>query len=437
MNSEIGGTKEKLTLFKYLKVAVPFILATITQPLMGVVNTAVAGRLANPATIAGVSVGAVIFNTMYWLLGFLRVSTTGFTAQAETLENDKEKAAVLYRPLLIAVLLGLLFVLLQKPIFSASMLIINPDADVQMYTAQYYDILIYGAPAVLINYVILGWLMGRARTILAMIMQVSSNLLNIALDFIMVFVFELGVPGIAIATLISQLLSLVLGVIFMLITKDFKLPPLKEIMEKKAFIHMLVVDLDLIGRTLCLLVQVNVFTAISASFGTIALSANSILLQMKDLLTYPFEGLGNSASIFAGKATGNHDHELLEQTIKVTLKSAVFTALLLSTVWFFFGNEILSLFTDNADVLFAAREYRTWVTFFPIAAGFGMSIFGVFSGTSQTKPIRNSAIVALGVFLAVAYSSSGNNGLWLAVTLYYLIISVWQVIRSRSITRKL
>lgn len=176
----------------YLAVAIPFIIATITQPLLSAVDTAVVGHLSNVGYIAGITLGAVIFNTLYWLFGFFRVNTTGFAAQSTT---NKDNTIVIIRPLIIAVSFGLLFILLRDGIFELAMDVYASDNGAETYAKMYFDILIFGAPLVLINYVLLGFLMGKSRIKEVLIMQVTGNILNIFLDLFFVLVFKLNIQG--------------------------------------------------------------------------------------------------------------------------------------------------------------------------------------------------------------------------------------------------
>ena len=198
-----------MTQREYLRVLGPFVLTTMTQPLLGAVDTAVMGRLPDPAYIAGVAVGAVIFNTVYWLLGFLRVGSTGFSAQAGDDPEQLRKAVLL--PGLMALGLSLLILLLQHPIFAGAMLVLEPDEATRRVTAVYYDILIWGAPLALGNYVMLGWLMGRSLIAASLLMQIGGNALNMLLDVLLVLVLDAGPAGVAAATLLAQFFSFLVG----------------------------------------------------------------------------------------------------------------------------------------------------------------------------------------------------------------------------------
>lgn len=217
---------------EFFKVAIPFMLSTLTQPILGAVDTAVVGQLQSPIFIGGVSIGVVIFNTIYWLFGFLKISTTSYSAQSIGSDDKDDKIKALIHPLIMAIIIGGLILLLKKPIWLGYMKIISIEELVKEQSYIYYSLLIWGAPIVLTNYVILGWLMGQSKVKESVMIQVSGNLVNIILDIILVKIFNFKVDGVAIATLLSQIVSLLLGVLFMVKCSNFKT---KEMFNKNLF----------------------------------------------------------------------------------------------------------------------------------------------------------------------------------------------------------
>lgn len=407
---------------EYLAVALPFILSTITQPLLGAVDTAIVGHLGNPAFIAGVSVGAVIFNTIYWLFGFLRVSTTGFSAQSVGSDNPEERMISFYRPLGIALVIGVFFVFMQGIIIKIAAAVISPDPEVLYVVERYFRILIWGAPCVLVNYVILGWLMGQMKVKASMFMQISGNLLNVVLDLFFVYGLSMNVGGIAAATLISQILSLLIGVSMMYRYGNFAPVDIGKVFDRKAMIEVFKVNRDLMIRTVCLLVHINVFTAASASLGTIILSSNSVLLQIQSLMAYLFDGFANASSVFAGRAAGRGDKRFLKSVWRVSALWSFLMALLLSVLYLFFAPRFILLFTNIEEVVNVALEYSLWVALYPLCAAFALVFYGIFTGVSVTAPVRNSTIMALALFVAgywLLFNRFGNHGLWVSLLLFY------------------
>ncbi len=261
----------------YLTLAIPLTISTMTTPLLGAVDTAVVGQLPAPAYIGGVAVGTLIFNTLYWLFGFLRVSTSAFAAQANGASNPDQGVLALCRPFLLAVIVGVLFIILQWPIEHASLLVISPDADVSRFAIEYFRIRIWGAPFTLMNYVILGWLMGMAKIKQALCLQILTNVLNMLLAILFVHVFSFDVQGVATATLIAEISAFVLGVFIVWKASPFewKIPSIQSLLDTKSMKRMFNVNKDLFIRTICLLIVINMFTAKGASFGTEFLAANA------------------------------------------------------------------------------------------------------------------------------------------------------------------
>lgn len=403
----------------YLALAVPLTLSTVTTPLLGAVDTAVVGQIDNPAYIGGVAIGTVIFNTMYWLFGFLRISTSGFAAQAHGANDELQERLSLIRPFLIALLVGSIFLLLQNPIEYAAMTLLNPASDVEALATEYYQIRIWGVPVTLINYVILGWLMGLARIKVVVMIQVTMNLINIVLDIVFVNVFSWGVSGVATATLIAEVAALIIGlyVIVRGTTVTFKLLPVKQILDASALKKMLSVNQDLFIRTICLLLVFNIFTYKSASFGTETLAANAVLLQIHYLMAYFFDGFSNASSILSGKALGSKDYSLYKKTVTISVHWAIVTSILLTILYWAFSQETIGLFTNIQEVVVIAIVYSNWLLLFPISTSIGIIFYGIFTGASETAPIRKSMIFSLLSFFLIfvlVVPFFNNHGLWIA-----------------------
>lgn len=421
-----------MTIKDYLSIAVPFIIATITQPLLSAVDTAIVGHLSNVGYIAGITIGAVIFNTLYWLFGFFRVNTTGFAAQSS---SESDNTIVLIRPLIMAVSIGFFFILLKDVIFELAMNIFSSDGGAETYAKMYFDILIFGAPLVLVNYVLLGFLMGKTKIKETLIMQVTGNVLNIILDLIFVLVFKLDIQGVAIATLISIFVSTLIGVHFILKYGSFAKIDLAIIFEKKGFLQLLSNNLDLVIRTICLLIQINVFTSRSAALGIVILSANGILLQIQGIMAYMFDGIANASSIYSGKARGSNDKSLLNSVINITNRCTAGLIVILTLIYVAFNKFFISIFTNIDEVINVATDYSIWLCLYPLFAGFALTYYGIFSGMTLTKYIRNSTVLALLLFLIVFVVTMdyNNNGLWIAFLSFCLGRTVFLVINTKKL----
>ena len=411
----------------YLNIMIPFMLSTVTQPLLGAADIAVVGRLGDEKYIAGISIGTLIFNTIYWIFGFLRVSTTGFSAQSIKNSDIQKTSDTFFRPLFIAVFISILFIIFQNSIFNFSMELIIPDIEIKKAASEYFFILIWGAPFVLINYVILGWLMGQGNIKGSLTMQISSNLLNIILDVILVVIFKQKIAGVAYATLISQIVSTLIGLYYLLPYGYTKNLCLKNIFKKKELISIMCVNKDLMLRTVCLVVHNNLFTAASSSLGVTILSANAVLFQVLSVISYLLDGIANTSSVFAGRAAGEKNNILMKNTWKKTFQWGLIMAGILTIIYLILYPRIIGIFTDITTIIHTAERYAYWIALYPILAFIGLTFYGVFTGSSVTAPILYSTAGALAGFLLswkYVIPILNNDGIWISLLLFYFLRSI-------------
>ena len=418
-------SKINLTHRDYFAIALPFIISTVTQPLLGAVDTAVVGHLDSAVFIGGVAIGTVVMNTLYWLFGFFRVSTTGQSAIALGSGSKEDMAASLLRPSCLALLVGVVFILLQKGIWLGAMAIIAPEPDVAEQARIYFEILIWGAPFVLLNYTVIGWLMGQAQAKATVLTQVTGNVLNIVLDILFVWYFDFGVAGVAFASLIAQISTLGLGLLFVFRREGATILAYLHTarLNKADVLATMSSNMDLVVRTVCLLIMFNSMAKVGASLGANTLASNAVLMQLTFITSYLFDGVANASSVFSGKSVGSKDTALLQRTFLLTTQWTIGLIVLSTFFVGFFGEQIGYLFTDIPEVLSGYMAIQHWAVLFPAVAGFGLTFYGIFTGSNTTRPVRNSTIMALALFLVsllVFVDMWGNNGLWLAFTLFYV-----------------
>ena len=402
----------------------------LRQPLLGAVDTAVIGRLDNPAYVGGVAIGTVIFNTMYWLFGFLRVSTSGFSAQALGSQSEKDSYLAYFRPVLVALVVSALFLLFQKPLIEGAFALYEPETVVYESAKCYFSILIWGAPFVLVGYVNLGWIMGQKRIKETMILQISMNLLNVLLCLFLALYCDMGVAGVAYATLIAQCYGFILGLWFIAqrISLTQWLRFKEELFNKKELKNIMSVNADLMIRTMCLLIMTNMFVAQGNRFGVEILAANTILFQIQYIMCYLYDGFANASSIFAGRAIGAKDYVAYKETLYISNVMAGVLSILLAVILVVAYQPIIMLFTDIPNVIAISIDYIGWMILFPFTIGIGLVYYGIFTGATYTKPIRNSMIYALLGFLVIFFSVVpywGNHGLWCAFIIFSMIRSVF------------
>ncbi|MFY0782600.1 MATE family efflux transporter [Peribacillus simplex] len=424
----------------YLSLAIPLTISTMSTPLLGAVDTAVVGKLSDPAYIGGVAVGTIIFNTMYWLFGFLRVSTSAFAAQAEGARDDKQSLMTLIRPFFIAAIIGLLFIVIQKPILNVSLGAIGPESDVSSFAADYFSIRIWGAPFALLNYVILGWLIGKSRIKTSLFIQVFMNVINIILCLVFVNGFSWSVSGVAAASLISEIAAFFLGL--WVIRKAVIIPDafsFREGFDHASLKKMMVVNRDLFIRTICLITVFNLFTAKGATFGTETLAANAVLIQIHYLMAYCFDGFANASSLLIGRAIGSRDIHLYKKTLSLSAQWGLYASFILAGSYYLFSDKVILLFTNIPGVIDLAHEYGLWIVLFPFTAFIGLIFYGVFTGATEAVPVRNSMLLALLAFLCfqfMAVPHLGNHGLWLAFLAFSLGRSLFLALYIPRLNRK-
>ncbi|MDO6562337.1 MATE family efflux transporter [Amphritea sp. 1_MG-2023] len=397
----------------------PMILSNITVPLLGLVDTAVIGHLPDPKYLGAVAVGAMIFTILYWSCGFLRMGTTGMTAQALGNQAYDQSRLILAQSLIVAGLIGLCMLILQYPILEIALNLIDAEPSVTVEARLYADIRIFGAPAVLANYTLLGWFLGNQNTRIPLMLLVFTNLLNMVLDIIAVYGLEMHADGVAFATVISEYASLMLGCFFMfrMQARQPGTTPWLKLKSVSHYYRLINVNRYLFVRTLALLLTMAFFTSQGAKQGTTILSANAVLLNFVMLISNGLDGFAHAAEALSGKYYGAKDNPRFHRIISACLSWSLVSALLM-TLFFWLGGEfIIALLTDIPAIRQTAADYLAWVIILPLIAVWSYLLDGVFVGTTRVKAMQNTMLISvLGVFAPLWYVSQpwGNNGLWLA-----------------------
>jgi MATE family multidrug resistance protein len=403
----------------------PIILSNLSTPLLGAVDTAVVGHLPDPAYIGGVAVGAVIFNFLYWGFGFLRMGTTGFTAQAFGAEDTAELRAALARPLLLAFTLGALLILLQAPIGWLAFALFEASDRVEDFARSYYAIRIWSAPAALANYAMLGWLLGTRRAGAVLFIQVVLNGINILLDLVFVLGLGWGVEGVALASLLAELGAMALGLA--VVARALKAGggswDWPRIASRERLAVLLRANLDIFLRTLCLLGAFAYFTARSATMGDVLLAGNAILLQLQSFTACGLDGFAHAVEVLASNALGARSRPAFREAVRVSTLWAFGTAGAVTGLYLVLGAPIVALFTDLEAVRRAAEVYLPWVVVAPLVSVWSFQLDGIFIGATRTSEMRNAMMLSLAIYLGACWvlvPTLGNHGLWLAFTIFMI-----------------
>lgn len=411
---------------KILNLAIPNIISNLSVPLLGAVDTALVGHLEEAYYLGAIAVGSMIFNFIFWGFGFLRMGTTGITAQAFGEENRTESIMTLARALTVAAIFSTLILLLQVWIADLSFWLVEASPEVERYTRIYFNIRIYTAPATLSLYAINGWFLGMQNARYPMIVTIFLNALNIGLDVLFVYGMGMNVDGVATGTLIARYAGLTLAVVLLVYKyKDWIASYAQDLLlEVKAIKNFFSVNRDIFIRTLCLIFTFSFFTAKSAEFGDVILAANSILLQLWMMVSYGIDGFAYAAESLIGRYTGSQQQKRVKLTVKYCFFWGVGIGVLASGVYAIFDVQILWLFTDQQDVIDAAMMVFLWTIAGPTVSSFSYIWDGIFIGATETGPMRDSMIIATVVVFLPTYMIGvqylGNHAIWLAMTLFML-----------------
>ncbi|MGI0119761.1 MATE family efflux transporter [Zooshikella sp. RANM57] len=397
----------------------PMIIANVTTPLLGLVDAAVLGHLPSPIYLGAVAIGASVFSCIYWSMGFFRMGTTGLIAQAYGARDSRSIIRILFQSLILAVLIGLLLILFAKPLFLLSITFFQPSSSVNAEFANYYFTRIYSAPAVLINFALLGWLIGMHKARAPLYLMLLANSLNIVLDILFVIEFGMTAKGVALATVFADYVSMGFGLYLVArvlreqgISFDFS-----GVYYKAGFVQLLSVNRHLFFRSLSLLFSFAFFTAQGARLGDTVLASNAILINFLLFIANGLDGFAHAAEALTGKAIGEKSKSLFKATVRTTgLWSAIMAALFF--IAFYLGGEIIiSLLTDIDEIRQEAGHYLPWLIALPLVAVWSYWMDGVFIGLARTDVMQNTTLAAtLCFFLPVWYLAKplGNHGLWLA-----------------------
>ena len=405
-----------ITHARILKIALPIVLSNATIPLLGAVDTGVIGQLGQAAPIGAVGVGAVVLASFYWIFGFLRMGTSGLAAQAHGAGDAPERAAVLYRALLIGLGAGVILILLQGLIFRAAFAVAPASPEVERLAKSYLAIRIWGAPATIALYAVTGWLIALERTRAVFILQVWMNGLNIGLDLWFVLGLGWGVPGVAVATLIAEWTGLVLGLWFCRTAFGPVWQAARaRLRDTAALKRMAGVNTDIMIRSVLLQGSFTTFIFLGAGQGDVTLAANQVLLQFIEVAAYALDGFAFAAEALVGQAVGARSVTALRRAAWLASVWALAGTAILSLAFLIAGPAIIDLLTTEPMVRAQARIYLPWLVAAPLIGIASWMLDGIFIGATCTRQMRNAMLVSVAVYagaLSLLLPAFGNHGLW-------------------------
>jgi len=419
------GADRSLSHRDVLSIALPIIFSNVTTPLIGFVDTTIIGQLGAAHLIGAVAVGAMIFNVVFFGFNFLRMGTTGLTAQALGAGNRRELSAILARALMIAAALGLALVLLQSRIIGFALWLAEPSAAVEGAVRQYFDMRIWAAPAVLINFALMGWFIGLGRASMALTLQLLLNGLNIALAIFFVRKLGLSVTGVGLAALLAEVAAATVG----LLVAGWELRRRRAMIEIAGVFdalklrRMLVVNRDILVRTLALFTAFSFFTVQGVRAGDVILAANSLLFQLFNMSAYLLDGFAFAAEALVGQAIGARVLARFKRAVRLSTLWAGLLSLIVSAGLLAAGPSIIDFMTTAPAVREAARRYYLWAALSPIIGVWCFQLDGIFIGATWTAAMRNMMLLSLALYFlawAVLTPLFGNHGLWAALMVFFM-----------------
>ncbi len=423
-----------------LAIALPITLSNATVPLIGFVDTAVVGQLGVPHLMGAVAIGAVIFNMLYWTFSFLRMGTTGLTAQALGAGQNREIAGHLLRALMVALVCGAGLVLLQVPVRLGAFWLTGGSAQVLDAATSYFNIRIWAAPAGLVNFALLGWLIGLGRAGVAFLLQLFLNLMNIALALLFGLVLEGGVAGVAWGALVAENVAALTGlVIAVRIARGMGArAPLLDALDAGKLKRSLAINGDLVVRSLTGYAALIVFTSEGARAGDVTLASNALLFSIMAIAIYLLDGFAFAAEALVGRSVGARDRAGFDRAVRISTLWAGLFAVMLGLVIWIAGPFIIATSAKSPEVQAAALAFLIWVALGPIAGVWCFQLDGIFTGATRTRDMRNMMIVSIGVFFVaflILGRAFGNHGLWASYMVLFIVRAITLGARMPSLVR--
>ncbi len=416
----------------------PIVLANSTVPLLGLVDTAVIGNMGTVVDLGGIALGAIVFNFVYWSFGFLRMGTTGFTAQAAGAGDSVEVRAAVGRALLLAIGIGVVLLALQRSIGGLALWLLSANEEVESLTRAYFDVRIWGAPASLGMFALLGTFVGLGRTMVVLKIQLLLNGLNIVFDVLLAGVLGLGVEGIALGTAAAEWVTFgIAGIAAYKILQEGRsdTEPFwswSRISDRKSLHRTLDANANIMIRTLFLLAGFAWFANQSAQLGDATLASNHILLQLVSMSAYLLDGYAHATEVLVGRAVGARQLAAFDGAVRAATELAAATGIALAAAVFLFGSRVIAVLTDLEPVRDLAGAYLPLAATYVLVSFAAFQLDGIFIGATGTRDMRNASVISFFAFLAaslVLVPTGGNLGLWRALVAYVVVRAVTLAVR--------
>lgn len=415
---------------KILGLAIPIILANASAPLLGLADTAAIGQTGTAADLGAIALASLIFSFVYWGFGFLRMGTTGFIAQAAGANDKQETHALLFRAIILGACIGLILIISQRLIGEIAINLLSASNEIKMLVRDYFYIRIWGAPATLITYSLLGAFIGLGWTRHLLLVQVVLNALNIILNITFVVGFDMGVEGIALGTLIAEWITLFFAGYLLFKKLQIQNPYVRflqlktRILHKEKLIALFKVNSDIMIRTLALISGFAYFANKGAKFGDNILAANHVLLQFVSLSAFFLDGYAHVVEMLTGRAFGAKNKERFIEQVKQSTILAGGTAFILALAIYGLSGFLIPLLTKDTQVQAIATSHSLYAAIYILVSFVAFQLDGIFIGVTKSKEMRNATLIALTIFIGSAMlltEQYGNTGLWIAFIIYVVV----------------
>ncbi|MDH4124102.1 MAG: MATE family efflux transporter [Gammaproteobacteria bacterium] len=405
------------------RIAAPMILSNVSVPLLGMVDTGVTGHLGSATYLGAVAIGGTVFGFLYTGMNFLRMGTTGIAAQQFGANDNEGLRSSLGQALIVALLIALALLAVQRPIAQIAMQLIGPEQQVKAFALQYFSIRIWSAPGTLANFVLIGWFIGLQNARVPLLIFLTVNVTNILLDLWFVLGLGMKVDGVALASLIAEYAGLAVAFFFAVraLRNRSGQWPLAQLFNVRSYAAFFAINANLLIRTMTLMFAFAFLTAQGARLGGVMLAANAVLMNLQHLTSFALDGIAHSAEALVGKAVGEKRRDALEHSVRLALKWSLIFAAGFCASYIVIGPMLIRVLTDLPDVRIAAREFLPWLIISPLISAWPFLYDGVYVGATRAREMRNLMLIStILVFVPAWYllQGLGNHGLWLAFTLF-------------------
>ena len=423
-----------------LKLAIPNIISNISIPLLTLVDLAVLGHLESEVYIGAIALGGTIFNFIYWGFAFLRMGTSGLSAQAYGRRHFREAANILIRAIVVGVVGSLIIIILQKGIALLSFSIIEGSTEVERLAKEYFYIRIWAAPASLSLFALSGWFIGMQNSRIPMVISLFVNILNLGFNLFFIYILGMKSDGVALGTLISQYLGLILalGFVYRYYRRIFANMKMHIVLNWRALKIFFQFNSDIFVRMVCITLVFTFFNVKSAAFDDTILAINTLLLQFFMFFSYLADGFAYASEALTGRYIGEKNQQKLNKSVRYIFKWGMGTGLFFTLIYAVAGNNIVGILTDNVRLINAIAPYMIWVTFVPLLSFAAFIWDGIYIGATASRLMRNTMLIStVGLFFPMYYltTSLGNHGLWLALITFMLGRGILQTIYSPKVIK--